>query len=158
MADYNQSAGPKEGKSAISAATRKQVFGGGSTGSAYPQPNYGGDEDALIKMLMELVNRWRPQETFSEKAAGLQSAKDPVGWAIKQGEAANIARNADPWGVGGAFEGRRAADLMTPQQILASQGNTAANQWAQLGAGGDAQRQANMLRGMFGSGSAYYGM
>ena len=41
---------------------------------------------------------------------------------------------SDPWAAGGLFEGRRAADRLSPEAILASQGNNAMNQWAQRGA------------------------
>jgi hypothetical protein len=60
-------------------------------------------------------------------------AQDPVRFAQEQRQAE---LDTSPWAKGGLFEGRRAADIMTPAQIMASQGQTAANQWAsQLPAG-----------------------
>lgn len=154
---YNQSAGPKEGKSAVSAQTRQRVFGGGgdgirggSTGSAYSEGNdydqfrnsFG--EGDFGRLLMQLLAQGGlQQDSAADFIRAKAETRDPVGWAIKQGEAGNITRNANPWGEGGAFEGRRAADVMTPEEIMASQGNTAANQWASKRAGiTPAQKQA----------------
>lgn len=149
MASYNQSRGPKEGKSAISGQTRQRVFGGGgdgirggSTGSAYSEGdaydqfrnNFGGGGGDFGQLLMQLLAQGQ-QDSAADFIRAKAETRDPVGWAIKQGEAANIARNANPWGEGGAFEGRRAADVMTPEEIMASQGRTAANQWASKRAG-----------------------
>ena len=131
--------------------TRKRLYGQGGGGGGgrratrgyapyqgdleQENPQAGGesggyDEEALMQMLQSMAERWRPQEQFSDKLAAL----DPVGWAIKQADAGNITRNANPWGAGGQFEGRRAADLYSPEEILASQGNTAQNQiWSARG-------------------------
>jgi hypothetical protein len=60
-----------------------------------------------------------------ERCIGESQRPDPV----KEAEAARQARlAADPWGPGGQFDNRL---KLTPEAKLASQGNTAANQWAQ---------------------------
>lgn len=81
-------------------------------------------------------------------AQRLQQPNQPLDLASLVREARNTpvqdARNAyqarqesDPWGSGGAFEGRSAADLLSPTALAASQGRTAANQWAMVtGQGG----------------------
>jgi hypothetical protein len=52
-------------------------------------------------------------------------AQDPIRFAQEQRQAE---LDTSPWAKGGLFEGRRAADIYTPEEILASQGNTAQNQ------------------------------
>ena len=62
-----------------------------------------------------------------ERCIGESQRPDPV----KEAQAAYQARlAADPWGRGGQFDNRL---KLTPKEKLASQGNTAANQWAQAG-------------------------
>jgi hypothetical protein len=115
----------------------------------------GSDEEQLMQLLARMAERWRPPETFSEKAVGLQYAEDPVGWLNKMRSAPGY-----EWtNPAGAFYGR---PQMSPEAVLASQGNTAANQWAQLGAykeiNPDVLRQLNRSRAQYGSGRAYYGV
>jgi FKBP-type peptidyl-prolyl cis-trans isomerase 2 len=89
-----------------------------------------GDQTQRLQMLADLWGQQlaqkqamqiRPEEAYEAEAR----AYDPVGYAQRQREA-RLA--TDPWGPGGQFEGRRAADLYTPEEILATQGNTAQNQ------------------------------
>lgn len=94
-------------------------YGGGGGG--------GGDMEMLLRNLME---RWRPTETPSELEHTKKQLANPEEYARRQYMAQQYAA---PFAEGGAFQGRRAADVMSPEQILASQGNTAANQWAQMG-------------------------
>ena len=94
-----------------------------------PQTQGGGSQEELMRALIDLERqRIAKQPTIEEAYMAKARARAPVATAIAQGEASRIARNADPWGPGGAFEGRRAADLYTPEEILASQGRTAENQ------------------------------
>ena len=108
--------------------------------------------------LANLADLWggqqaRPQQTQDEiLRAMMQQWANPENRMIRPREAFMAQREAaigpertaqenyqarlasDPWAAGGLFEGRRAADRLSPEAILASQGNTAANQWAQRGA------------------------
>jgi hypothetical protein len=63
----------------------------------------------------------RPAEQFEAAAR----AQDPLRYT-QQNEAARMAQS--PWAPGGQFQGHRAEDIYTPEEILASQGNTAQNQ------------------------------
>jgi hypothetical protein len=183
---YDQSVGPREGKSAISAKTRKKIYG--KKGQRVPfnqwyadqqrgpaqgpvnQPGQGidintqqvaslqgqqppVDTSALYRLgngrdfggmdpqeflkrfalaqqvqdteqyKAETARGWqvRPEEVFQAAAR----AQDPVRYAQEQRQAY---LDTNPWGPGGQFAGHRAADIYTPEEILASQGNTAQNQ------------------------------
>lgn len=98
------------------------VYGGGIN----PNITGGGGDDQLAALLRGLMERWQPRETVQEKLAGYKFAQDPVGWTNKL-----RSLPFSEWGPGGAFANR---PQMSPEATLASQGNTAANQWAQLGA------------------------
>lgn len=96
-------------------------------------------------------------------AQRLQQPNQPLDLASLVREARNTpvqdARNAyqarqesDPFGPGGAFAGRSAADLLSPTALAASQGRTAANQWAMTtgqggGAGVDVPTLTSLLSG-----------
>jgi hypothetical protein len=125
------------------------------TGRQAKRREGGDDEEQLMQLLARMAERWRPPETFSEKAVGLRYAEDPVGWLNKMRSAPGY-EWTNPQG---AFYGR---PQMSPEAVLASQGNTAANQWAQLGAykeiNPDVLRQLNRSRAQYGSGRAYYGV
>ena len=167
---YDQSVGPKEGKSAISGATRKRVFGGqpqqqggdGGVGAGAGaqqgldmgdqllQQLYGGggggnQQDQTAQLLRGLLERWQPKERPSETLTTQTMLQDPVGYYNKmQSMPSNVPGSLSPFAPGGAFEGRMAADTMTPTQIAASQGRTAKNQWAsQLPAGGSTRSGVN---------------
>lgn len=93
----------------------------------------GGDEAGLQRRRLEaMVDMWREQLAAkqamqvrpAEEYEAQAKAQDPVKFA-EQRRAASL---ADPFGPGGYFEGRRAADLYTPEQIVASGGMTAENQ------------------------------
>jgi hypothetical protein len=109
----------------------------------------GGEESGLARRRLELMtDLWRqgleaqqkaqvrPAEEYEAQA----KAQDPVKFA-EQRRAASL---ADPFGPGGYFEGRRAADIMTPEEIMASQGPTAANQWASLRGPLTAEQKQNL--------------
>jgi hypothetical protein len=107
--------------------------GGGAGGAA------AGGGNAQTEMLQALRDLYREQLPFAREQLAKQptvreafsaqrEAKDPVGWANKMRSIPGY-----EWGPGGAFEGRRAQDLYSPAAILATQGNTAENQLAQLG-------------------------
>jgi hypothetical protein len=67
--------------------------------------------------------RQNPERVYQAAA----QASDPVRFAQEQ----YTARQAsDPWGPGGQFE---KSPRLSPAAALASQGNNATNQWAQLG-------------------------
>jgi hypothetical protein len=93
----------------------------------------GNDQTQMLQGLRDLYLEQLPfareqlakQPTVQEYYTAKAQAQDPVAWEQKQREA-RLAR--DPWGPGGQFAGRRAADLYTPEEILATQGNTAENQ------------------------------
>lgn len=120
-----------------------QLFGGpsfsnyniGGYGQGGGEGEGGGDQRRKLELMADLWRQGleaqqaaqvRPAEAYEAQAR----AADPVRFAQQQYQARQA---QDPWGPGGQFEGRRAADLYTPEAILASQGNTAENQWAQLG-------------------------
>ena len=143
---------------------RNQGIRGGSSGSVYSEPEsneyddylarFGGGGESDFGRILQYLMSLPPPENRSDVIRTRAQVNDPEGYARRQ---YNAQTYAAPFAEGGLFQGRRAQDIMSPEQILASQGNTAANQWAQLGAGGDEQRRANMARRMFGSGRAYYG-
>jgi hypothetical protein len=87
----------------------------------------GGDQTANLKMLIDWMREsqaadlQRPDIAFQAAAR----ASDPVRYAQEQRQAY---LDTNPWGPGGQFAGERAADIYTPEEILASQGNTARNQ------------------------------
>ena len=133
---YDQSVGPKEGKSAISARTRQRIYGGnpnvpeGAYGGA--QDYQGGDEqvtgeDQTTQLLRQLLARWQPKETPSQTLESYARLQDPQKFAQQTYAARQM---SDPWGPGGQFEN---AYHLTPTAALASQGNNATNQWAQRG-------------------------
>jgi hypothetical protein len=147
MPSYDRSIAPKEGTSAISDETRRRIYGpqGGPTnnpqGGQGINPNYLNQEEGLTpqgqmlggvdfgQLLLQLLS----QTGRAEEALRARSYySDPVAFERKEADAA-LARN--PWGPGGLFEGRRAADLYSPEALLASQGSSAENQWAQMGGG-----------------------
>lgn len=96
--------------------------GGGPPAAPAAPAGAGGPEDAQTELLRALVAK---QPTVEEAYAAKAKARDPVQFAQQQ-YAARLA--GDPWAQGGQFEGRRAADLYTPEQIVASGGMTAENQ------------------------------
>jgi hypothetical protein len=117
-------------------------LGGAFTGPSFSNYNLGGsaapgtEGDRDQRKLRELAaNLWREQlateqaikgpEAYRERLQAFSEYQDPVAHAQGQ-QQARLAR--DPWGPGGQFEGRRAADLYTPEQIVASGGMTAENQ------------------------------
>lgn len=121
-------------------------LGGAFEGPSFLNYNIGGygrgagaESDEKSKQRELLANMWREQLAAEQERKGPEAVRknlqsyaeyqDPVRFA-EQRRAASL---ADPFGPGGYFEGRRAADLYTPEAILASQGNTAENQWAQRG-------------------------
>ena len=104
-----------------------------------PQAPVAGRMDpAQAKYLEGIMDLWRTKqanqspEAIRQNLQSLAEYEDPVAHAQQQYQA-RLAR--DPWGPGGQFEGRRAADLYSPEAIVASQGNTAENQLRQIGAG-----------------------
>jgi hypothetical protein len=118
-------------------------------------PSGGGDnEERLMQLLAGMAQRWRPPETTLEKGTGFRYAQDPEGWMNKMRSMPGYEWN-DP---AGAFYN---SPRMSPEATLASQGNNATNQWAQLGAyegiDPDTLRQLNSRRSQYGSGRAYYG-
>lgn len=100
----------------LMAIRNNQNWGGGG----------GGGNDRLAEWLMAQPAPERASEFIRTKA----QLADPEKYAREQYMAQQYTA---PFAEGGVFQGRRAADVMTPEQILASQGNTAANQWAQMG-------------------------
>lgn len=81
-----------------------------------------------LKMLIDWMResqatdlRQNPERVYQAAA----QASDPVRYAQEQYQARQA---TDPWGAGGQFAGHTARDLYTPEEILASQGNTAQNQ------------------------------
>jgi len=97
----------------------ERLFGGGGQGTPTEQ------------MLRQLIDRWRERERPSETLAQDVMLRDPVGYANKMSSLpSNAPRSLSAFAPGGAFEGRMAADTMTPAQIMASQGMNAKNQWA----------------------------
>jgi hypothetical protein len=108
-------------------------IGGYGPGQAAPSAEGGGDQRRKLELMADLWRQGleaqqaaqvRPAEEYEAQA----KAQDPVKFAQQRREAGL----ADPFGAGGYFEGRRAADIMTPEEIMASQGGTAANQWASM--------------------------
>jgi hypothetical protein len=103
---------------------------GESTGSAY---SGGGDFGQILQQLMQ---QYQPQESYSDVLETKARLRNPEEYARRNYMANTYAA---PFAPGGAFEGRMAADTMTPAQIMASQGMSAKNQWAsQLPAGSSA--------------------
>jgi hypothetical protein len=85
------------------------------------------------QILQALMQQYQPQENFSDVLETKARLRNPENYARQQYMANTYAA---PFAPGGAFEGRMAADTMTPAQIMASQGMNARNQWAsQLPAG-----------------------
>jgi hypothetical protein len=100
-------------------------------------PGTGQGSDRQLQMYLDFQREQMANDIRQNPAKQLQAyqaqaqAQDPVRFAQQQRQAE---LDTSPWAKGGLFEGRRAADRMSPEAILASQGNTAENQWAQLGA------------------------
>lgn len=98
----------------------------------------GGRDPAQVKFMEGLMDLWRTKqenqspEAIRQNLQSLAEYEDPVAHAQQQYQA-RLAK--DPWGPGGQFEGRRAADLYSPEAIVASQGNTAENQIRRAGGG-----------------------
>lgn len=91
----------------------------------------GGNVEQLLRGLMM---QWQPQEQPSEALTTRKMLQDPVGYYNKMASLpSNAPGSLNPWAPGGQFEGRTAADTMTPAQIMASQGMNARNQWASRG-------------------------
>jgi hypothetical protein len=85
------------------------------------------------QMLQALMQQYQPQEDVSQILETKARLRNPEEYARRTYMADTYAA---PFAPGGAFEGRTAADTMTPAQIMASQGMSAKNQWAsQLPAG-----------------------
>jgi hypothetical protein len=111
-------------------------LGAGNLGAGGRGGGEGGGDQR--KKLEAMVDMWREQlaaeqamkgpEAVRKNLQSLAEYQDPVRLARERQEASLAA----PFGPGGYFEGRRAADIMTPEEIMASQGRTAANQWASL--------------------------
>ena len=97
----------------------------------------GQGSDRQLQMYLDFKREQMANDISQNPAKLLQAlqaqaqVQDPVRLAQEQRQAE---LDTSPWAKGGLFEGRRAADRMSPAAILASQGNTAENQWAQLGA------------------------
>ena len=82
------------------------------------------------------MQQYQPQESYSDVLETKARLRNPEEYARRNYMANTYAA---PFAPGGAFEGRMAADTMTPAQIMASQGMSAKNQWAsQLPAGSSA--------------------
>ena len=105
------------------------LWGGG-------QPQAPAQNDQQTEILRAMMQQWadpenrmiRPREAFMAEREG---AIGPERMA-QENYAARLA--SDPWAAGGLLEGRTARETMSPEAILASQGNNAMNQWAQRGA------------------------
>ena len=93
------------------------------------QPQGGNDQIQNLKMWIDWM-REKQAADLQRPAVAFQAAaqaSDPVRYAQEQ----YTARQAsDPWGPGGQFE---KSPRLSPAAVLASQGNNATNQWAQLG-------------------------
>jgi hypothetical protein len=152
---YDRSQGPPPGsQSAISQRTRQRLYGNqqqqnwqnpGSGGYGFnpdvgaPQTGEGwqsqgnqflqqlGGGGNFAQILQALMGQVQPQESPSEYLETRKRLRDPAEYARQQYYANTYAA---PFAPGGAFEGRTAADTMTPAQIMASQGMSAKNQWA----------------------------
>lgn len=88
----------------------------------------GGDQRRKLELIADLWKRQleaQSPEVVRGRLQALSEYQDPVAHAQGQYQA-RLA--GDPWAAGGQFEGRRAADLYTPEQIVASGGRTAENQ------------------------------
>ena len=100
------------------------LWGGG--GGQQDQPRNQEQTDMLRAMMeywRDPANQMiRPREAFmAEREAAIGPER-----TAQENYQARLA--GDPWAAGGLFEGRRAADIYTPEEILASQGSTAQNQ------------------------------
>lgn len=103
--------------------------------AAQPQAPVAGRMDpAQAKYLEGIMNLWRTKqenqspEAIRQNLQSLAEYEDPVAHAQEQHQA-RLA--GDPWGPGGQFANR---PQLSEEAKLASQGNTATNQWAQRGA------------------------
>lgn len=81
--------------------------------------------DPLMAAMMQRLTQ--PQQQFDITSLIREARNTPVQDAQNAYQTRLV---SDPWGQGGAFEGRRAADRLTPDQIAMSQGANATNQWA----------------------------
>src|SRR4029077_16151639 len=100
----------------------QQLVGGGGGG---------GDTEALLR---GLIARWQPKESPGQTLTTDVMLRDPVGYYNKMSSLpSNAPGSLSAFAPGGAFEGRMAADTMTPATITASQGMNARNQWASMG-------------------------
>lgn len=120
--------------------------------------NTGGGEDtnALLRMM---IDRWaqqmaaarantpRPAEEYMAQARAKRYAQDPVGAAISDQNAEMATHSGIDW-----FKRTNRVPELSPEEIMASQGNTAANQWMSLrgqqggGGGGAASINPEELR------------
>jgi hypothetical protein len=104
---------------------------------APPVRGGGGQTPEQTKFLADLMSLWQTKaanqspEAIRQNLQSLAEYEDPVRYEQEKQQARQA---KDPWGPGGQFEGRRAADLYSPEAILASQGNTAEMQLRQAGA------------------------
>src|SRR5580765_1165779 len=94
-------------------------------------PVGGQGSDRQLQMYLDFQREQMANDIRQNPAKQLQAyqaqaqAQDPVRFAQEQRQAE---LDTSPWAKGGQFEGHRAADIYTPEEILASQGNTAQNQ------------------------------
>jgi hypothetical protein len=109
-----------------------------TTTAQVPAPVAGRMDPAQAKYLEDIMDLWRMKqanqspEAIRQNLQSLREYEDPVAFE-QQNYQARLAK--DPWGPGGQFEGRRAADLYSPEAIVASQGRTAENMIRQAGGG-----------------------
>jgi hypothetical protein len=91
----------------------------------------GGGGQYNLGQIMQAIMSQQPQENLSESLTTRKMLQDPVGYYNKMASLpSNAPGSLSAFAPGGLFEGRMAADTMTPAQIMASQGMTAKNQWA----------------------------
>jgi hypothetical protein len=83
------------------------------------------------QILQALMSQYQPQESPSEALITKKMLQDPVGYYNKMASLpSNAPGSLSPFAPGGQFEN---VPRLTPAAQLASQGNTATNQWAQMG-------------------------
>jgi hypothetical protein len=94
----------------------------------------GGGQYNLGQIMQAILAQYQPQEPPSETYTTRKMLQDPVGYYNKMASLpSNAPGSLSAFAPGGLFEGRMAADTMTPAQITASQGMNAKNQWASMG-------------------------
>lgn len=93
-------------------------------------PAGGQGSDRQLQMYLDFKREQMANDINQNPAKLLQAyqaqaqAQDPVRFAEQQQEAERV----NPWAKGGQFYGHTAQDIYTPEEIMASQGNTAQNQ------------------------------